>query len=295
MRSDSLLHRRVRGVVLVGLLLGSAAHAAGLEFDGFTEPYHDIDVAAAEMGVLAKIAVKEGDSVSAGQLLAQLDDEVLRATLSIAKRAMESQGRVESADAEWRMQTSIVKRLVELRDREHASPQELQRAQAKLEVAAAQLKSAREEQELKTLEFQRIQMQLAQRKLVSPIDGIVTRILKDRGEFVTLNDPVVLKVVQLDPLLAVFSVPVKPCKELKVGGPVALMIGEPPVKAQGIVEFVSPTADPQSGTVRVRVRIPNRDKRLPCGAPIQLLIDGGGESLRAPSDRKNDDIRERRR
>lgn len=286
---------RLVWIALAGLLFSGAVQAADLEFDAFTEPYQDIEVAAAEMGLIAKIEVKEGDSVVAGQLLVQLDDELLRATLGIAKRAMESRGRVESAEAEYRLQASIVERLVDLSGREHASPQELQRAQGKLQVAAAQLKSAREDQELKVLEYQRIQVQLAQRKLVSPIDGIVTRVFKDRGEFVTLSDPVVVKVVQLDPLLAVFSVTVDQCKELKVGQPVNLTIGDPPVPAQGTVEFVSPTADPQSGTARVRIRIPNSEKQLPCGAPTQLLMGQKAETLRPTADRGNKGSQEPRK
>ena len=70
MPSESLPFLGRHWLGLAGLLLGCAVRAAGMEFDGFTEPYHDIEVAAAEMGLIAAIEVKEGDNVVSGQLLA---------------------------------------------------------------------------------------------------------------------------------------------------------------------------------------------------------------------------------
>ena len=43
------------------------------EIEGFTEPYADINMAAAEMGTLANVAVKDGDVVKSGQLIANLE------------------------------------------------------------------------------------------------------------------------------------------------------------------------------------------------------------------------------
>jgi multidrug efflux pump subunit AcrA (membrane-fusion protein) len=45
------------------------------------------------------------------------------------------------------------------------------------------------------------------------------------------------------------------------------------------VEFVSPTADAQSGTVRVRVRIPNPGETIPSGVTCRLLLADGTQEL----------------
>ena len=98
-------HRLLRLVPITGLLcLAGGVHmAVAREIDGFTEPYRDIDVAAPEMGQIDRLEVREGDRVKAGQVLARLDDEVWKASLEVARAAMESAGRVEAAEAELRL------------------------------------------------------------------------------------------------------------------------------------------------------------------------------------------------
>jgi multidrug efflux pump subunit AcrA (membrane-fusion protein) len=65
--------------------------------EGFTEPYADISMAAGEMGTLARVEVKDGDEVQAGQLIANLDDAVLRASLEVARAGMSATGDMQSA------------------------------------------------------------------------------------------------------------------------------------------------------------------------------------------------------
>ena len=172
------------------------------------------------------------------------------------------------------MQTQTVGRLKELRERSHASQQELDRAETQLRIAQAALQSVVDERAVRALEYERTKVQLEQRKLRSPIDGIVVEIMKDPGEFVSLSDPVILRLVQLDPLLAVFSTPAALGRSLEKGQEVSLAIDQVEKPVVGVVEFVAPTADPQSGAVRVRVRIPNPDERLPCGVTCRLLAPG---------------------
>ncbi|MEO8496040.1 MAG: efflux RND transporter periplasmic adaptor subunit [Planctomycetota bacterium] len=257
---------------LCALCVSWASCVLASDVEGFTEPYRDIDVAASESALLENVEVREGDRVQAGQLLAQLDASVLRASLEIVKATAAAEGRLESAEAEVKMQSEIVAKLHELRERSHASRQEVERAEAQLQIAEARRKAVQEEQQVMMLECQRTRVQLEQRRLISPIDGIVTRIFKDRGEFVSLADPVVLKVVQLDPLLVVFAVPTKQGRELSAGEDVEVCFAESENRTTGSIEFVSPTADPQSGTTRVRVRIPNPNELLPSGAPCRLVL-----------------------
>ena len=260
-----------RLLVAAGVLLGAASWSHAIEVDSFTAPYQDIDVAAGDMGIIQSIAIKEGERVTAGQRLAGLEAAVLEATLEIAKSAMESRGRLESATEEWKLQSEMLVKLEELHRRQHASRQEVERAQAQVRISAASLKAVREEYQVKALEYERARVQLERRQLRSPIDGIVTRIFKDQGEFVSPSDPVILKIVQLDPLLVVFLVPAKSVQQLSVDQTVDVRIGTTEI-TECIVEFVSPTPDPQSGTTRVRVRIPNPKELLPSGAACRLIL-----------------------
>ena len=115
--------------------------------------------------------------------------------------------------------------------------------------------------------------------MVSPINGVTTHLYKDEGEFVSPNDPVVIKVVQLDPLLVVFSVPLAEAGKLTAEEPVSVRIESAKLTVQGVVEFVSPTADAQSGTTRVRVRIPNPGESVPSGITCHLVLPRDPQEL----------------
>ncbi len=242
------------------------------DIDGYTEPYRDIDISAGEMGTIAEVLVREGDRVRVGQLVARLDEEPLRAALKAAESEMRSVGKLRASQADARMQSEMWKRLDELRSRNHASANELFRAEVQKEISESQLLAIEEEIRVKTMEFQRIEAQLDSRRMYSPIDGIVTRVFKDVSEFTSPSDPGIVKVVQLDPLLIVFSVPGNLARQIHTSESVNLSIeGQ---TAVGVVEFVSPTIDAQSGTTRVRVRVANPEEKLPCGASCILRLGG---------------------
>ena len=69
-------------VISVAVLHSAAA--CGASFDGFTEPFRKIEVAASETGTVAQLLVHEGDRVTKGQALATLDNDVLEVSREIA-------------------------------------------------------------------------------------------------------------------------------------------------------------------------------------------------------------------
>lgn len=245
------------------------------EIEAFTEPYQDIAIAAAEMGTLARVNVQEGDQVKVGEVLAGLDDQVLRAAQDVARYSMQVQGPLKSTQADLRMKEEDLQKLESLRDRNHASQREVDQVRMELEIAQARVQAVREELEIKSLEYRRIEAQLDQRLVRSPINGVVTEILKDAGEFVSPSDPVVIRVVQLDPLLAVFSVPLSQRQAIARDQRVSLRIGDSSQIVDGIVEYVSPTADASNTSVRVKVRLPNASGTWQSGQRTVLLLNHG--------------------
>ena len=118
---------------------------------------------------------------------------------------------------------------------------------------------------MKRLEFDRIEAQVAQRKILAPIDGIISELFREKGEFVSPSDPTIARIVQLDPLLVVFSLPLGQRKEVMKDQRVTLKIGEDERVQEGVVEYVSPTSDPSNSSVRVKVRIPNSEGHFQSG------------------------------
>ena len=111
------------------------------------------------------------------------------------------------------MYRESLEKLEELLERNHATQREVDRALAQKKWPKQGSRRLKRNWRSKHLSS-RTRTQLEQRRVLSPIDGVVTRVYKDEGEFVSPSDPVVVKVVQLDPLLIVFSVPVAEAPKL---------------------------------------------------------------------------------
>lgn len=248
------------------LLIGFLPQPTGAEtVQGFTEPYQVIRVAAAETGILVNVHIAEGDTVQEGQPLAELDSEVYRSMLKIAEITMEARGRLDSAMAELELRKRRYEKLQQLQARGLANPEEVLRAKTDLAIAEGTVTSVREDLQAKKYEHERIEQQLSRRTVHSPLSGVVTKLLKRRGEFVSPNDPVVVEIVQLDPLAATFMVTRRQAERLLARKSINVSLIESRTTAVGEVEFVSPTTDAESGMVRVRIRLANDAGRLHSG------------------------------
>lgn len=256
--------------MLLALGLESSAEAA--EVEGFVEPYRSIDVAAAESGIIQSCLVREGDEVTEGQVLAKLDQNVHLALLAIGEKSKDFRGRLQSAQAELQLRQHRLAKLEQLRERGHARQEEVARARTDVAIAEGSVISAEEDLLLKELEYERIQAQIERRIIRAPLNGVVTTIRRQRGEFVPGADPHILTIVQLDSLLAKFSVKSVFATDLKVNQTVQVHFPLADKTATGRIEFICPVDDAESGTVRVKVRIENRPGLHRSGQRCRLLM-----------------------
>jgi len=97
---------------------------------------------------------------------------------------------------------------------------------------------------------------------------------REVGEFVAPTDPVVVTVVQLDPLLATFSLQLNQARQLHAGGLVQVQFASAKKPVEAEIEFVSPVTDAKSGTVLVKVRIPNPAGECRSGERCTLVLAG---------------------
>lgn len=267
------LTTRVALPALLALLSLSAAQAGELE--AFTEPIQSIEVAAIESGIVIEMHVKEGVKVKRGQPLADLNQDVLKAALEIARAQRDSNSALISAESEFKLRSDRLAKLKQLRERGVASEEEIFRAALESEVAGAHVLAAKESLEIKTLEHERIRLQLAQRTVRSPLDGVVTQVFREVGEFVSPSDPVLMTVVQLDPLMVTFPVPASQAFKLKTGQALPIRIDGESKTVEGKIEFVSPVVNAESQTVRVRLHIANPNLKYRSGAKSYLDLPGG--------------------
>lgn len=245
-------------------------HATAQTFEGFTEPDIELKIAAPESGVLASLQVKEGQKVEKNQVLATLDNRVLEAALNIAKAKQHLSGKLNSAIATQRLHQSRLERLKPLLEQGAAQQTEIDQTRAELEVAKANVQTAKEEQHINSLEVKHIEAQIERRTLRSPIEGIVTEIHKKVGESViggtTANDQHILTLVRVNPLVVTIHIPTAVAMNVSVDQKAQILFPDYSVEpAQGQIFFVSPVTNAGSDTVKVKIKLINQDVKLRSG------------------------------
>ena len=268
---------RVNSVPILALVLcllhapsGTLGAPPGIR--GLIEPYRTIDVAASESGVIAELHVREGQAVTKGEILATLDCKLLSALLAIARQSMEARGRLEAAQAELQLKEDRAKNFAVVFANGHARPEELRRAETDRAIARAHLRAAEEDRVLKRLEYEKINAQIERRRVLAPINGIVSQIHKEEGEFVAPNDPSVVTLVQLDPLLAVFSLTTQQVSHLHADQAVRIHVSDSSHPTTATVEFIGPVADAESGTLLVKIRVDNPKRVYRSGTRCTLEL-----------------------
>ena len=258
-------------IYLATAMLPSVASA--LDLEGFAEPYRIVNVAADETGTIEEVFVHEGQMVEAGQPLVRLNSTVHEALLAIAEQNMHAEGRIEAAQADLSMRELRLEKLKALRMEGHARQEEVDRANGEVAIALANVRTAQEDQATRRLEYEKIKAQLDRRTVHAPISGALTTIQKVAGEFVAPNNPDVVTLVQIDKLLANFTLMSAQMQQLKEGQQVAVHFQGVQAPAMGTVEFISPVTDAESGTVLVKIRIENAQGQFRSGQRCSIHVE----------------------
>lgn len=265
------------------MLTMATAQAPSVSYDGFTEPSYNILVAAMELGRIESVAVKVGDRVNEGDVIASLESELQVSAVKIAKMQTTMRGELDAATAERDLQLAKVKALRTLKDEAMTRPDELSRAEMELRVSEARLATAQEQTQFRELELERYELQLARRQVLAPMSGIVAEVLHQSGEYVTPGDAAVVRLIVVDTIYAVFSVPVEEVSTIEIGANVAVFLRSSGETVSAKVESLSPEIDGESGTVPVRVALPNQSGKFRIGDRCTMrTILGSSQTARVP-------------
>lgn len=238
------------------------------------KPYQSIEISTTERGNIEEMIVKVGQEVKAGDPLMKLDAKLLEANLAIAKAQAENIGKVTAAEADRKLNQDRFDIVAKLRRSGTTNSAEYERQKALLAVSEANVIVAEEESEVAKLQLARAEAEVEKRILRSPIDGVVVDLSKDIGEAVLGSvSEVLAQVVEVKRLRARAHVPFQLTKQLKVGDSIQARIedGEDTL-ATGVIEFISPLADPATGTVPVEVVFENEGTKVQSGLSAKLLV-----------------------
>ena len=221
-------------------------------------------------GRITDLEAREGDTVRRGQVLATINStELSGAQLSFLK-ATSQRGLAARAAA----------RAQQLLDADVIGAAELQRRQAELAQAEAEVNAARDQ--LKVLGMSSAALErLAETRSINSVTQIVATIagtIIDRkvteGQVVQPADGVFL-IADLSKLWVVADVPEQNAGSVRVGEAVSVEVAAlPEHKVAGRLTFVAPTVNPETRTVRARMELPNPEGGFKPKMLASMLIKG---------------------
>jgi RND family efflux transporter MFP subunit len=234
-------------------------------YDGFAEASDDIMVSAFESGRVESVAVKVGDRVKAGQVLATLEHAAQRIAVEAAETVATMRGGIDLATADQALHEMRFNQLKALASKGNARSEEVDRAKAELEMSVARFLNAKEEIAQREVDLKLAREQLRRRQVISPVDGVVAKIFVESGEYVLPSDLTVVRVINTSGLKAVFNVPAAEAIRMSIGQVVRVEFTSIARSAEGTVDTISPLIDADSGTIPVTVRIDNSSQRWMAG------------------------------
>jgi membrane fusion protein, multidrug efflux system len=221
---------RLRGPVAVEVarpVRGPAVEA--VYGPGTVEPVVMLPIGPKIIGRLAKLAVDEGAKVRQGQILAELDNRELAAS-------------VTEWEARSRYQEAQFRRANELFRTHTGSEAALDQVRNEMETAMATLERARR--------------QLAEMTLTAPADGVIIRRDGEIGQLVQPGNTV-FWMLCCDSLRISAEIDEEDIDSVKPGQKVVIRADAFPNRVfEGTVSEITPKGDPVARSFRVRIRLP---------------------------------------
>ena len=255
-----------------------------------TSPSADVTLSFIQPGRIAKVLVKEGDSVKAEQLLVRQDDAAEQAQLLQIKAQSEDTTQIEAAEASLAQKRVDLKKLEWVASRGSATELEVEHAKLDVKIAELSLRVARFEHEQSKRKYEEAKIRVDNMSLKSPITGTIDKVEVEVGESVNgLAD--VVRVVKTDQLWIDVHVPLAKGRTLSPGQIAKVKFPDSDEKpSEGTIIYISTVADAASSTLRARIEVANKSKR-PAGEHIRVVF----ENLEKQPNDKNAKIESRSR
>lgn len=218
-----------------------------------------------------QILVSEGQTVTRGQVLAQLDPSVLQAQLNQARaQQASSQAVIDQRQASLQQQQatlaqaqSDLNRYRQLANAGAISGQELETrstavatAQAAVGTAQAAITSAQADVQAAAAQVQRLQTQLAQTEVRAPDNGVIAESLTKVGD-VTSSSGKLFTIIRNGALELQAKVPETQLPQIRVGSPVKITSdSDKRLQLQSTVREIAPLVDPQTRQATVKITLP---------------------------------------
>lgn len=217
------------------------------------EPSSDANINSRTSGVVKQILREEGDDVKAGDVLLILDDDDQQLRLKQAEQ------KLSSAEREY-------KRLNKMKKAGVVSPTDYETADNAFQVADTEKRLA--------------ELALSYTRVAAPFDGRVVWRDVDLGAYVGQGE-LLYRTMAINPLLVRLHIPANRLGMVAQGQPVQLRVDTVEQPLQATVSLVSPIVDPNTGTIKITLRLDNYPATVRPGdfAEISMVTDKRDNAL----------------
>ncbi len=257
---------------------------------GNLQPRDYVDVGAQVSGQLEKLHVDIGDSVEQGQLLAEIDPQVLLARVEASRAQLQSQkaqlaerqAELELAEQQFTRQENLLNDDATSRDAWQISVSAVKTKQAQIAALKAQIEET--ESSLKGDEAT-----LGYTKIYAPMNGTVVQLLAKQGQTLNANQiaPVILRIADLSTMTVWTQVSEADITKLQLGMEAYFTIlGKTGQRWTGTLRQILPTPEILNNVVLYTalfdVANPNRELMTQMSAQVFFVVSSARDVITAP-------------
>jgi RND family efflux transporter MFP subunit len=244
--------------------VSSTVESTLLTATGYVVPEAKSSVGARVSGRVAKVLVKEGDMVKAGDVIAKLDDSDQKSQIQIAvsrmnaaaARAKTSRASVSELNTQIRRETTLVEKKLSPR----ATLEDLRARQNSLVDGA---KASEAEVGAARAEVQALRVNLEHMTITAPIGGTITSKPVSVGELVGPQGRPVAEIADFSTLVVEVDVPERGLGQIKPGSPAEITLDAFASKRyQGEMKEFGQKIDRAKGTASVKVKFIDTPERV---------------------------------
>ena len=232
---------------------------------GTVEAFSTVTIKTLVAGEITKVAFREGQDVKRGDLLFEIDPVPFQVALQVAEATMAKDLALkENAEKEAKRYALLVEKDLIPRQQYDQVVANLGALEATVKADAAQVEQSR--------------VKLGYCFLRSPIDGRTGDLSVNRGNIVKENDTKLVVINQIVPIYVTFSVPEQRLAEIRrhqATGNLSVDVmlpGDEERPIRGTLDFLSNEVDKTTGTILLKGKFANADRRLWPGQFVNVSL-----------------------
>ncbi len=263
----------MKKIFVIYILISSILLAE--EFIGIIKPISDLKLSMPIDGRISKISKKEGSSIIKGDTILTLEDRVQKLDTKRREIIYRDKSQLNSAIKSKKLLGSLLDSTRKLYNRTKAvSRDELRTLEMKYYSLLGDIEFKKEGEKKEKIEYEMSKALLEQYSLTSPIDGIITRIELQEGEWAKTGEAIVRIV---NPIICYLDINIeeKYIHKIKLNDSFNFSVKTHNVDTNkiGKIIFISSVADSASGLVRIKIEFENKDLNITPGLSATINID----------------------